>query len=266
MQGVLPTKIYIRLRRIYIALFTNSNSFLKSNYDEDGLISDHVNEFIDNEFFTAAYDFGNTDFNGSETKMNYGIRYRAYVALWCAIEASQKSPKSTFIELGVGNGVLFGTIAKYFSLTNLVLNKVFLFDTFSGIPVQKSDSSELSLVHALNRRFYNTDYYSKICKKFRDFTQIEIVKGVLPDSLEILKKSEVTIGFCSVDLNNSNSELESIACLTPMLRDGAIILLDDYAYSLDYTLQRKAWDLWAKDNHQNILCLPTGQGLIFFRK
>jgi hypothetical protein len=69
----------------------------------------------------------------------------------------------------------------------------------------------------------------------------------------------------SIDLNNFQPEIAAIEYLWDKLVPGAIVLLDDYAYSEKYVLQRLAWDNFAKRKGVEILNIPTGQGLIFIK-
>ena len=56
-------------------------------------------------------------------------------------------------------------------------------------------------------------------------------------------------------------EIAAANFLWPRLEPGAFMLLDDYGWA-PHIHQKRAWDVWAKENQIRILSLPTGQGLI----
>jgi hypothetical protein len=55
--------------------------------------------------------------------------------------------------------------------------------------------------------------------------------------------------------------MESIEVLWSKLTPGAIIVLDDYAFT-GYETPHRAWDDFAKSCNLMILTVPTGQGLL----
>ena len=66
----------------------------------------------------------------------------------------------------------------------------------------------------------------------------------------------------SIDLNNAFAEIKAIEFFWDKLVSHGVVLLDDYAYSESYRLQKSSWDKFAKSKNLEILTLPTGQGLL----
>ena len=64
-----------------------------------------------------------------------------------------------------------------------------------------------------------------------------------------------------MDLNNASAEKATIEVLWPKLVQGAIIVLDDYAF-IRRVRQYDMWNEFAKSVGRSVLTLPTGQGLL----
>lgn len=62
-------------------------------------------------------------------------------------------------------------------------------------------------------------------------------------------------------MNSSTPEIAAIEFFWPKLSQGAVVLLDDYAFPM-MDAQRLAMDEFARAHDVAVACLPTGQGLI----
>ena len=100
--------------------------------------------------------------------------------------------------------------------------------------------------------------YNEVIETFKDFKNIKIVKGIIPN---ILQEHPNEISWLHIDLNSSISEIEAINLLWNKMSNNAVILLDDYAYS-GYSDTKKAWDQFVRLKKTSVLTLPTGQGVI----
>ena len=101
--------------------------------------------------------------------------------------------------------------------------------------------------------------YNEVIETFKDFKNIKIVKGIIPNILQELTFHNIS--FLHIDLNSSISEIEAINLLWNKMSNNAVILLDDYAYS-GYSDTKKAWDQFVRLKKTSVLTLPTGQGVI----
>jgi len=187
------------------------------------------------------------------------IHYRAYIVSYFANHC--KNIEGDFVEFGCGYGIYAKIIFEYCEFYKCDKN-FFLFDTFKGIPSEFASPEEMKVTKLLNETVYNRDYYNFVKKKFEMYKNCKIIKGTLPESL---KKTEITkISFLHIDLNNAKSEISSIEEVYNKINIGGIIILDDYAYSKDFLVQKENWDRFSHSKNFKILSLPTGQG--FFIK
>lgn len=226
----------------------------KATYNEDGLRTNHITDFMKNEKFIKNY------FQAAEGT-NYRILFRAYILDYFANYALRLSNnnKGCFVELGTYKGLM----AKVILLNNNFNNNInfYLFDTFTGIPLKNVREDEIHHVKEINKNVYNENVYEFVKNKFSDFPFVKIVKGCLPDSLTNKDLKLENIKFLHIDLNNANAEIESFKFLYDKISKGAPIILDDYCYSETFRPQKDAWDKFASEKGFRILSLPTGQGL-----
>jgi len=103
------------------------------------------------------------------------------------------------------------------------------------------------------------DCYEVARKNFAPFPNARLVRGILPESLANTQIER--IAYLSMDLNNAVAEIATVECLWPKLSPGAIVVLDDYAFS-GYEAQYRAWNDFAQSKGQMVLTVPTGQGLL----
>lgn len=222
-------------------------------YNKDGLITNHVCHFLQDEKFIEAYKVS----IDTEDMKDYkdGFEWRVHVALWAAIKGV--SLEGDFVECGVDRGALSKTIVHYLEFQKV--NKLFyLLDTFNGIPTTLFTKEELELNNPHIRHYTNTFEIAK--KRFKDYENVILIKGMVPDTLSQVKSEK--IAYLSIDMNNAASEIAAVEYFWDKLVCGAVIVLDDYAYAEAYRIQRIEFDKFAKKKGITILTLPTGQGLI----
>lgn len=237
-------------------LFNPKNIFIvnENSYNEDGIATNHVVDFLKSEKFIKNY------FKAAEgTK--HRIMFRAYIVNYFANYALRlfNNNPGSFVELGTDKGLM----SKMILLNNDFNEKInfYLFDTFTGIPLENIRDDEIRHVKKMNENFYNEDSYEFVKSKFSDFPFVKIVKGRLPETLINEKLSLENIQFLHIDLNNAYAEIESIKILYDKILKGAPVILDDYSYSEIFRPQKDAWDKFANEKGFKILSLPTGQGL-----
>ena len=244
----------------------NKNFFLvkKNGYSEDGLATNHVVDFLQDKKFLTSYDNATKN---NELGIHPGkIRFRAYIVNYFAnyaLKLARKNKKSNFVELGTGKGVMAKVI-----ISNTKLNKkkninFYLFDTYKGIPISKISTNEIKNTTFMNKNIFKGNYYEFVKKKFKKNKNVKLIKGILP---ETIKKNDYllkNIVFLHIDLNNANSEIQSIRLLYDRLSYGAVVILDDYCYSEVFRNLKNKWDKFIKTKNNSILSLPTGQGVFF---
>lgn len=225
-------------------------------YCQDGLITVHNSEFINDPRFASAYRRGEEA--GSRERYWH---WRAHVGLWAAEHCAFL--EGDFVECGVNHGYMSSAIMSYLNWDTR--GKIFyLLDTFSGIDEAQLTSEEIA-AGALkrNRQWLATgEYVSDITRAHRNYSEwknVRIVQGTIPYTLSEIEAKQ--LAFAHIDLNSAQPEVKAIEFLWPRIVDGGIVLLDDYAY-YGYGSQREAMDAWAKRAGERILSLPTGQGLL----
>ena len=134
--------------------------------------------------------------------------------------------------------------------------KFYLLDTFCGLSgTLISDEEE-----AIGRKSGGyEECYEDVRKTFKDFSNVQIIKGIIPDTLIEVKAEKIV--FLSIDMNCAAPEIAAAEYFWERIVRGGIILLDDYNYC-GYEPQMKAFDEFAFKRGVRVLALPTGQGLI----
>ena len=239
-------------KRIFI---TNDNS-----YNEDGLVTNHIVDFLKDDNFIKGYSEATK--NNALGEHLDEIRYRAYIVNYFANYASKNFEKEggDFIELETGKGIM----AKLIMFNTSFKNKLYLFDTFKGIPDSSAkNNEELENIKYLNKVNFEGDYFKFIESKFSMHSNVELVQGELPGTLNEKLNQINKIIFLHIDLNNAYSEIESVKLIYDKLVKGCVVILDDYCYDELFREQKDSWDNFIKTKNNTILSLPTGQGIFF---
>ena len=225
------------------------------SYVADGLaIEGKTAAFLDEPLFKAAWDLsraGNSE--GWRGKVP-DIRWRAHIACWAAAHGARL--EGDFVECGVHTGMLSMTICHFLDFASSG-KRFFLFDTFSGIPLETVEAQELPGAERANRHYF--DCHELARRNFAPFPNAVLVRGILPQSL--LQAPLSRIAYLSVDLNNSGAEKAVIEALWDRLSPSAMVLIDDYGFTGQET-QARMWDAFAASQNRAIASLPTGQGLL----
>ena len=185
------------------------------------------------------------------------IHYRVYVCCWAANKA--RSLEGDFVECGVNKGGYSRTVMHYVDFHTLNNKKFYLLDTFCGL------SSELISEEERKRgvwdayKSYYEPCYDIVKETFKGFN-VELVKGTVPDTLPQVKTDKVC--YLSIDMNCAAPEIAAIEFFWDRLVSGAVVVLDDYGWTL-HIEQKRAFDNFCFKKNVQILSLPTGQGLIF---
>ena len=245
-----------KVARLRMILNEDLKIFPNPTFSDDGLISQHISDFMKDEKFISAYQHGVAQ-GGLENHPG-GIQFRVYVCCWAANYASRLD--GDFVECGVGKGILSKAICEYINF-NSTGKSLYLFDTFSGIPTEDAANDlERKNMDFLNKTHFETDYTDIVKKSFSAFPKVKVVKGKVPNSLREVQLGKIS--YLSIDMNNAKAEIAAIEYLWKRLVVGAVVVLDDYAYGEEFRNQKNAWDEYAKAMNFEILTLPTGQGLI----
>ena len=223
-------------------------------YNQDGLATAHNCDFMQDQRFLSAYNLGaeTNSFAGSQ------IHYRVYIACWAAELALSKDPDADFIECGVFLGGVSFALCNYLKWEQYAdKRKFYLVDTFKGFD-QRFLSDYEKKREAVNR-FYES--FETVKKTFGKYSNVQLVRGPVPESLDQIRESCKKIAFAHIDMNCVMPEVKAAEFIWPRLIEGGIILLDDYGW-INHEEQKNALDAFAKSQGRRILSLPTGQGML----
>jgi O-methyltransferase len=230
--------------------FSNSletfNACFSRVYAADNLIT-----FNRNLTFTQDDKFNTSFEHNAVTKQEHSLKWRIHTLCWAASHCL--SLEGDFVECGVYLGFSMSVVAEYLNFSQ-VKKKMYLYDTYSGIPDEYN--SELRS----NKVYENTpNMYEKVMNKFRKYNNILPIKGQVPDSFNI--NCPQKIAFLHIDMNSSKSEIAALESLFDKISIGGIIIFDDFGW-MGYDQQTLAEIEWLGKRDHKILELPTGQGMI----
>jgi O-methyltransferase len=222
----------------------------KPSYDRDGLTTLH------NAGFMKEPDFIEAEKAGANTGSWKDIQWRVHTILWAA-EQCRNIP-GDFVECGTNKGGFARAIIQYLSFQKI--DKTFyLLDTFSGLPEDMLTEKEKEAGKKEHFENVYEDCYEQVKRTFANFSNVRIIKGAVPGTLDQVKSDNVA--FLSIDMNSVVPEIAAMDYFWNKLSKGAMVVIDDYAY-VTCDLQYEAHNKWAKEKGIKILSLPTGQGLI----
>jgi hypothetical protein len=254
---IVPVSIRKTLFKFRYSL-ADSYIIYKPTYRDDGLITDHIVDFMNEEKFKTAY--GNGKKTGAIKSHPGDIHFRAYIACWAALHA--QNIEGDFVECGVGKGLLSRTIVEYANFRELE-KKLFLIDTYQGIPVEQGIEDEVDSMKLLNTLHFNSSYLEEVKNTFSEYDNVIIIPGRIPEILSDHNFGKVC--YLSIDMNNSIAETSALEFFWDKLTPGAIILFDDYAYGEQFRAQKDAIDNFIELKGYSVLTLPTGQGMVIKR-
>ena len=238
-------------------------------YQHDSLVTNHNHDFMLDPTFKDAYAKILFAADGIDPR----TYWRCHVAIQLATWAASRQ-LGDFVECGVDRGSTSQAILATLKSRGLHIPNYYLFDTFDGldpsqVPIEEQEYwGESAQVHRnrLIESTYKTGWnFDKVRSSFSGYKNVYVFKGRVPEVLnEALSQNDTQrVAFIHIDMNNSVPEVAAMNFFKNRFVDGAIILLDDYAYQ-GYGFQKKAMDEWASIHGKYILSLPTGQGLLIW--
>ena len=222
----------------------------KVTYAQDCLYTTVNADFMNDARFANAYAKGRALM--LESWGDYQFHWRAYVACWAVQKAS--GIDGDFVECGVNTGMLDRMIIEYVDFGKLP-KKFYLMDTFQGMDEAYSTEAEMKRSHTMGY----VDVYEQVKKTFKEFPNVELVKGPIPDTLPLVPSK--AIAYLSIDMNCVAPEVAALEYFWDRIVSGGVVLFDDYGFP-GHEDQKRAHDAFAMKKNVSILALPTGQGLI----
>lgn len=223
----------------------------KLSYAEDCLFTTINADFLNDPKFVRAYNLGKDLMQDSWG--DYDFRWRAYIVAWAANYA--KNLEGDFVECGVNTGMNARMIIDYIEFDKIP-KSYYLLDTFTGMDEKYSTKEEMIRSESMG---YVTDIYESVKKTFKDFNNIIVVKGAIPETLPEVSLDKVSLLL--IDMNCVMPEVEAMEFFWEKMVPGGLIIMDDHGFP-GHGAQRSAHIKFAEKHNVKILPLPTGQGMI----
>ncbi len=223
-----------------------------TTYMQDNLVALMRNEsFAADTAFVAAF-LASVDDDKDASKM-----WRLHTFCWAA--RSALGIKGDFVECGTYKGLYASVLCQYLRF-ELLPRQFYLFDSFSGL--QPQWSTELEREQA-NPGYEWDGVHQAVLDRFAIYPNVNVVKGVVPEVFDNVMPDH--IAFLHLDLNAGAAETAALDRLVPYLSDGATVVLDDFGRLEQKDLCKAHLEWWSRHGH-TVLELPTGQGLVIYRK
>ena len=222
-------------------------------YEADGLATVHFSPFLHDHEYGELYDQMASDwFVGTQAD----VRWRMWVLTSMARECQVLS--GDIAEFGVYRaGCAFMLLA-----TSAVppSKRLFLFDTFTGIPEHELSEPEMATGLAGALADTSADYVTSRLSQWH--SQIEVVEGNIFQTLPSVETGP--LAFVHMDLNAAAPTKRALEYSYPRLVAGAITVFDDYGEK-GLEAQRAVVDEFLSDKPERVVALPTRQGLLIKR-
>lgn len=215
-------------------------------------------DWLNNDRFQKAWKFSEKGNVEGWKKVGHvpQITWRAHICCWAASNALKL--EGDLVECGVHTGLLSMTVCDYLEFEKYPEKKFYLFDTYNGIPEEGLTGEGKIMAENYNKGIFY-DVYDLAKENFSRYSNVELVRGVLPQSLDSVKIDKIS--YLSIDLNIAKYEKEVIEALWDKLVTGAMVVLDDYAF-MGHVRQYEMWNEFAESKGKVIATIPTGQGLL----
>jgi O-methyltransferase len=219
-------------------------------FEADGMATVHYSPFLEDARFNAVHADMTAEWF---VDLRVDTRWRMWLLTQFAHHCRELP--GAFAEFGV-----YRAGCAYMILQTSALppsKRLFLFDTFTGIPTEGLTDSERAegLAGALGDT--SVDYVLRRLGPWHP--QISIIEG---DVFETLGRTETgPLAFVHMDLNASRPTVAALEYAYPRLVSGAVIVFDDYGWR-GLEAQREAVDEFLADRAEDVVAVPTGQGLL----
>ena len=227
------------------------------------LTLDKAAGFYEDDKFKACHSQINQPQNYDQYAGPDGIAWRLNTLVWAAKCALNLH--GDFIECGVFKGDMSWVVANVIDWAQ-VDKTFYLYDTFEGFSSKYTSTEDFpfnpKFIDFANKVYQIPGLYEQVCERFKEFPNVIIIKGVLPDVLD--EHSPEKIAFLHIDLNSVKPEIGVLEIFFDRVVSGGIVIFDDYGW-LEYVRQRRAEDEFMDERGYSIMELPTGQGLVVKR-
>ena len=216
-------------------------------YDADGLATVHLSPFLEDLTFSALYEEMVADwFPGRRIDARWRIWLLVKLARQCQHLGGRVAEFGTY--RGGGAFMLLG-------LTDV--ERLYLFDTFSGIPKDNLTDYERQRKFAGHLSDTSPEYVKQLLSRWAP--RFEVCPG---DVFETLTRVETgQLSFVHMDLNAAAPTRFALEYAYPRLVAGGMMIFDDYGWQ-NYRDQRAVIEDFFSHHPEEVIALPTGQGLL----
>ena len=199
----------------------------------------------------------------AEDDKERGKIWRLHVFLWAFINGLKL--EGDLIECVVYRGFCSSVACNYTNFHN-INKKLFLFDTWDGIPSDQIDQKEqeiekyFDIINDDNYQTNDVNNLLKVKERFKYFPNVQLIKGRVP---EVFKNISIPskISFLHLDMNSSIAEIGALEVLFEKMVPGSICLLDDFGMEVAFNQMKAELD-WFTNKGYYICESPTSQGII----
>jgi hypothetical protein len=238
-----------RLKEFQQAIATIEDIYKGQFYFNDMLITMCRNLSFrhDKKFISSFYD-------AVTNKQEHSLIWRLHTLAWAA--KNSLNVEGDFVECGVFKGFCSGVILSYLDFHDLP-RQAYLYDTFEGLPEKTSTPEER---RGWNYSEYDSEaIYNGVCEKFSKYNNVNIVRGIVPDSFEQAVPEK--IAFLHIDMNSAKAEMLALEHLFDKVTPGGFIVFDDFGWTTNVK-QMSSELAFMNERDHNVLELPTGQGVV----
>ena len=164
--------------------------------------------------------------------------------------------RGDFVDCGVhfGCNAISNITYTNFELSN---KKYYLIDTFSGLSPQFNNDP---LYESYKNSYNEGGLYELAISRFSKFSNVKLIKGVIPDILNTLNIKNVC--YLHINLDAIFPEIEAFKYFWPKMSLGAIVILDDINAPGQHVLQYEAFQKQCEQMGLKMISLPTGQCMV----
>ena len=249
-------------RRFNRLVLASRARHLSVSWGDKLLTLDKSAGFMEQEAFRSAFDSIRGSHQYDEYNGSDGIAWRLNTLCWAA--RCGASTGGDFVECGVFKGDMAWVVLCTLGIKTAP--KFFLYDSFEGFSPAYSSGEDFpknpGFLDFANRIYRTEGLYEYVTKRFAPYQQVRVIKGFLPDTLDI--ESPQQIGFLHVDLNSPRAEIAVLDRLFDRVLPGGVVVFDDYGWKL-FEKQKYLEDEFMRARGYEVLELPTGQGLVVKR-
>tara|TARA_Y100000590_G_scaffold262420_1_gene294477 strand:- start:1472 stop:2365 length:894 start_codon:yes stop_codon:yes gene_type:complete len=206
------------------------------------------------EFFLSQFYLPDTNYD----KILQELKWRSYIIYNSALLALNfaKAKKHNIVECGVCDGLtVFFALKAYES--KKVDFKGFLYDSFDKMKEEHLDSKDKDQLG--NYDYLNIEQTKKNLQMFEK--EIIFFKGYIPNVFQNGDHPK-DVSWLHIDLNSSQTTLETMEFFYSKIVDNGIIIFDDYGM---FDTTKEVVDNFLKDKNGHFMSYPTGQGM-FIKK